>query len=165
MKGNNFPDILKVIDTKLDINKLDKESELEHYGVKGMKWGVRRTQAQLDRAAGRKPSSSSSSKSSVKTKSGSKKKTSSSRSRTSTKSVTGRKISEMSDDELRRIADRITLERRVEQLTTVEKKTAVDRVKKMVEYAQLANNAVNTGAALYKNAKFINDLLVKSRKG
>ena len=28
---------------------------LEHYGVKGMKWGVRRTDAQLARAAGRKP--------------------------------------------------------------------------------------------------------------
>lgn len=34
--------------------------ELEHYGVKGMKWGVRRSQEQLDRSAGRrkKPSSS-----------------------------------------------------------------------------------------------------------
>lgn len=29
---------------------------LIHYGVKGMKWGVRRSQAQLDRAAGRTPS-------------------------------------------------------------------------------------------------------------
>lgn len=28
---------------------------LEHYGVKGMKWGVRRDQATLDRAAGRRP--------------------------------------------------------------------------------------------------------------
>jgi len=27
---------------------------LEHYGVKGMKWGVRRSQAALDRAAGRR---------------------------------------------------------------------------------------------------------------
>lgn len=31
---------------------------LAHYGVKGMKWGVRRSQAQLDRAANRKPSTS-----------------------------------------------------------------------------------------------------------
>jgi len=30
------------------------DEALEHYGVKGMKWGVRRSQAQLDRAAGRK---------------------------------------------------------------------------------------------------------------
>lgn len=30
--------------------------DIKHYGVKGMKWGVRRSQASLDRAAGRKPS-------------------------------------------------------------------------------------------------------------
>ena len=29
---------------------------LMHYGIKGMKWGVRRSQKELDRAAGRKPS-------------------------------------------------------------------------------------------------------------
>lgn len=30
-----------------------KTAELKHYGVKGMRWGVRRSQAALDRAAGR----------------------------------------------------------------------------------------------------------------
>lgn len=34
------------------------EEILKHYGVKGMKWGVRRTQEQLDRASGRKSSES-----------------------------------------------------------------------------------------------------------
>ena len=32
--------------------------ELQHHGIKGMKWGVRRSQAVLDRAAGRKSSTS-----------------------------------------------------------------------------------------------------------
>lgn len=39
----------------------DVDVFLAHYGVKGMKWGVRRSQAQLDRAAGRDGSSSDSS--------------------------------------------------------------------------------------------------------
>jgi len=32
----------------------DIDEFLEHYGVKGMRWGVRRSQAELDRAAGRR---------------------------------------------------------------------------------------------------------------
>ena len=32
----------------------DIDDVLEHYGVKGMRWGVRRSQAELDRAAGRR---------------------------------------------------------------------------------------------------------------
>lgn len=34
-----------------------KRTEISHYGVKGMKWGVRRSQAQLDRAAKRRSNS------------------------------------------------------------------------------------------------------------
>lgn len=36
---------------------MERNEYLCHYGVKGMRWGVRRTKAQLDRAAGRRSSS------------------------------------------------------------------------------------------------------------
>ena len=32
---------------------LNNQNELTHYGILGMKWGVRRSEAQLDRLAGR----------------------------------------------------------------------------------------------------------------
>jgi hypothetical protein len=47
---------IRVIASELDDTSLDEV--LEHYGIKGMKWGVRRSQAELDRAAGRKPTRS-----------------------------------------------------------------------------------------------------------
>lgn len=38
----------------LDTPLSEIDDELKHYGVKGMKWGVRRSQRELDRAAGRR---------------------------------------------------------------------------------------------------------------
>lgn len=37
---------------------LGKRTVIVHYGVKGMRWGVRRSQAQLDRAANRRAATS-----------------------------------------------------------------------------------------------------------
>jgi hypothetical protein len=79
---------------------------LQHYGIKGMRWGVRRTDAQLGRVRRQKTSNDVNVKKA------------SSSSSTSTKK---RKITdEMSDDELIRRIKRLQMEKQYAQLTAKE---------------------------------------------
>lgn len=77
--------------------------ELLHYGILGMKWGVRRTPEQLRRARGELKSE---------TDGGSKKTTSSKSSSSSGK----KRTSEMTEDELRSKIQRLELEKRYKDL-------------------------------------------------
>lgn len=43
--------------TGLNVENLENESQLVHYGIKGMKWGIRRSEAELRRSRGLAPSS------------------------------------------------------------------------------------------------------------
>ena len=74
---------------------------LAHYGILGMKWGVRRTPAQLARARGKTSSETSDSTKEDGNKSS---------------SATKKKVSEMTDDELRKEIGRLELEKRYRDL-------------------------------------------------
>ena len=80
------------------------ENELYHYGVLGMKWGVRRTPAQLARARGKTRSSSSDND------------TDNNKAKTSSNTSAKKSISEMTDDELRKTINRMQLEQQYRNL-------------------------------------------------
>lgn len=77
-----------------------EKNELVHHGIKGMKWGVRRTEAQLARARGNMKSDEKTSSTSTKKAEPTKRK----------------KMSEMSDEELRRVVNRLQLEQQYRNL-------------------------------------------------
>ena len=107
--------------------------ELMHYGVPGMKWGVRRTPAQL----GRKKTSSSKSlfgKKKSKSKAKAKTKSESSKEETVPKK---KSVKEMSDDELNAAIRRMQLEQ---------------------TYASLSPQKVSTGKAVTK--RILNNIVV-----
>ena len=80
-----------------------EQNTLIHYGVKGMRWGVRRTPAQLARAAGR-PLPKSSKKPAAK--------------KTPEKEAPAKKsLSDLSDDELRSKISRLQLEKQYKELS------------------------------------------------
>lgn len=81
-----------------------RENELYHYGILGMKWGVRRTPEQLARARGKTKSSSSDND------------TDNNKAKTSSNTSPKKSISEMTDDELRKTINRMQLEQQYRNL-------------------------------------------------
>ena len=106
-------------------------NELMHYGVPGMKWGVRRTPAQLGR---KKTSSSKSLFGKKKSKTKAKTKSESSKKETAPKP---KSVKEMSDEELNAAIRRMQLEQ---------------------TYASLSPQKVSTGKAVAK--RILNNIIV-----
>ena len=106
-------------------------NELMHYGVPGMKWGVRRTPAQLGR---KKTSSSKSLFGKKKSKAKAKTKSESSKEETAPKK---KSVKEMSDEELNAAIRRMQLEQ---------------------TYASLSPQKVSTGKAVAK--RILNNIVV-----
>ena len=131
---------------------MNDQNVLVHHGVKGQKWGVRRTPEQLGHAPSKKR------KFSIKIRSKNDgKKQSESRSKDSepTKKKT---VKDMSDDEIRQIINRIELERKYSQLTAKQK----SKGRKVVE-SILAESAKKTATKYTSKAmdKVVENLLKK----
>lgn len=98
---------------------------LEHYGIKGMKWGVRRTDAQLARARGKKfkeTPKNMQSKDAKKAKSVKEK-------------VKTQGIDALSNDELQELTRRINLESNYNRLSEPTKKKGKSKVKQIQKAA------------------------------
>ena len=103
------------------------ERYLQHYGIKGQKWGVRRTEAQLARVRGK-----------------AKKENWSEDART-VGEIRTKKVKQMSNSEIRKVNERMDLERRYSQLNP-------GIVKKGSMKVAAATGIMATALAFYSNA-------------
>lgn len=89
------------------------QNELAHYGILGMKWGIRRTEAQLARARGKKTPDEDASDDYKKAHS-------------------KKSVKSMSDKELRDRLNRLNMEQQYKKLTTPEKSAGQKVVEQVV---------------------------------
>lgn len=128
------------------------DDQLAHYGIKGMRWGIRRTEEQLARARGDSISSRKKSSGGIFSKKSSK---------SSTKEKPKKKVSEMDDTELKQVVERLRLENAYRTLTP--KQTSLG--KKFVEKL-LVDPALNAGSKVISEymEKVLRDLVGADKK-
>lgn len=133
------------------------DDQLAHYGIKGMRWGIRRTEEQLARARGETDSPGKKSSGGI----FSKKKTSKKFSKSSIKEKPKKKVSEMDDSELKQVVERLRLENAYRTLTP--KQTSLG--KKFVEKL-LVDPALNAGSKVMSEymEKVLRDLVGADKK-
>lgn len=126
---------------------------LEHHGILGQKWGVRRTPAQLGHVTGGKKSGVSDSKSGAKSVT--------KETRTKTPGKAARKSSSLSDEELRQRISRLNMEEQYDNLVARQKQRNTSVAKKLIGEAAESLGRKALGLAV---DKFIDKLGSKKDK-
>lgn len=115
------------------------EEELYHYGIKGMKWGIRRTPQQL----GHKTKKSKEDRMSDDAK--------------KAKSLKKKKVYELSNSELKELNKRLNMEKQYRDLNP-------SVIKKGVKFVAATGAFLGSAAALYNNANNVANIAKKLMK-
>ena len=110
--------------------KLNESDILQHYGIKGMKWGIRRTEEQLARARGSLASSKSNLTSRVDKALG---RSSAERAERNRRAKVRKNVRTTSDEDLRKEVNRLELEKKYKSLSDEDLKPGRSMVKKFLK--------------------------------
>lgn len=152
-----------------------KEEYLVHYGILGMKWGVRRSRSQLAKLSGKarskaedwnaKADEASSPRKANRYRKNAEKKTREAEAyesklakRTKKKKVS---VKEMSDEDLRKAVNRLQMERQYTQLSKENVSRGKSYAKKVLAAGTTVATVTTTGLTIHKNAGKIRDILTK----
>lgn len=141
--------IKNVSDEEIEITKDDVEDIIKHYGVLGMKWGIRRYQP-YPKGKGHKGRF-------LGLKSRSQKRAAKKVEKERSKPPTKKSVKDMSDDELKEAVNRLNMEKRYRELTAKQK----SRGQKLV--VDILNDAAKQAASAYVK-KSLNEYVKTEKK-
>ena len=142
---------------------LTSDGELYHYGVPGMKWGVRRTPAQLGHAPSAKKKRVGKAKSIIeKLRAKSQAKKDADHRRKEDLKNRTKKVSEMSDDELRQYLNRVKMEREAYQISDDISRLRPQKVSAGKKFINDFRDKALGPAAIDAGRKLLNNLMDKA---